>query len=89
MENGTGVIVKVVNPTDESSTLRIKGDWSSVKDAVFEYYAPGSLMVANSMENKHAVALQKATPKTDDNDVILSVPSLSAGVLTITYRITL
>jgi alpha-N-arabinofuranosidase len=35
------------------------------------------------MENKHAVALQKATPKTDGCDVILSVPALSAGVLTI------
>ena len=63
---------------------RVKGDWPGVRDAAFEYYAPGSLTVANSMENKHAVALQKATPQTDGNDVILSVPSLSAGVLTIT-----
>ena len=82
-ENGSGVIVKVVNPTDEPAILRIKGDWADVKDAVFEYYAPGSLTVANSMENKNAVALQKATPKTDGNDVVLSVPALSAGVLTI------
>ena len=59
-ENGSGVIVKVVNPTEEPATLRIKGDWTGVKDAAFEYYAPGSLTVANSMENKHAVALQKA-----------------------------
>ena len=85
-ENGAGVIVKVVNPTDQPATLRIKGDWTGVKDAAFEYYAPGSLTVANSMENKHAVALQKATPKTDGNDVVLSVPSLSAGVLTITKQ---
>ena len=83
-ENGSGVIVKVVNPTDEAATLRIKGDWKGVKEALFEYYAPGSLTVANSMENKHAVALQKATPKTDGCDVVLSVPALSAGVLTIT-----
>jgi alpha-N-arabinofuranosidase len=83
-ENGGGVIVKVVNPTEEPATLRVKGDWKGVKDAVFEYYAPGSLTVANSMENKHAVALQKATPKTDSCDVVLSVPALSAGVLTIT-----
>ena len=82
-ENGAGVIVKVVNPTDDPATLRIKGDWTSVKDATFEYYAPGSLTVANSMENKYAVALQKATPDTDGNDVVLSVPALSAGVLTI------
>ena len=82
-ENGSGVIVKVVNPTDEPATLRIKGDWASVSDAAFEYYAPGSLTVANSMENKQAVALRKATPKTDGNDVVLSVPALSAGVLTL------
>lgn len=83
-ENGSGVIVKVVNPTDQPATLRIKGDWKGVKETVFEYYAPGSLTVANSMENKHAVALQKATPKTESNDIVLSIPSLSAGVLTIT-----
>ena len=87
-ENGSGVIVKVVNPTDQPATLRIKGDWTGVKDASFEYYAPGSLTVANSMENKHAVALQKTTPKNDGCDVVLSVPSLSAGVLTITKLLT-
>jgi len=84
MENGAGVIVKVVNPTDEPATLRIKSDWKGVKEAAFEYYAPGSLTVANSMENKHAVALKKSSPKIDENDVVLSVPVLSAGVLTIT-----
>jgi alpha-N-arabinofuranosidase len=85
-ENGSGVIVKVVNPTEEPATLRIKGDWKGVKDTAFEYYAPGSLTVANSMENKNAVALQKSTPKTEGNDVVLSVPALSAGVLTITKK---
>ena len=84
-ENGSGVIVKVVNPTDKSANLRIKGDWNGLKDAVFEYYAPGSLTVANSMENKHAVALKNAKAKIEENNVVLSVPALSAGVLTITY----
>jgi alpha-N-arabinofuranosidase len=82
-ENGADVIVKVVNPTEESATLRIKGDWTGVKGTAFEYYAPGSLTVANSMENKNAVALKKATAKADGNDVVLSVPALSAGVLRI------
>ena len=85
-ENGSGVIVKVVNPTDQPATLRVKGDWNAVTGTAFEYYAPGSLTVANSMENKHAVALQKATPRTDGCDVILAVPALSAGVLTISNR---
>ena len=82
-ENGADVIVKVVNPTEEPATLCIQGDWTRVSDAPFEYYAPGSLTVANSMENKNAVALQKANAKTEGNDVLLSVPALSAGVLTI------
>jgi alpha-N-arabinofuranosidase len=83
-ENGADVIVKVVNPTEEAAVLRIKGDWAGVAKTAFDYYAPGSLTVANSMENKQAVALQHATPKIEGNDVLLSVPALSAGVLTIT-----
>ena len=82
-ENGAEVIVKVVNPTEQPATLRIKGDWKGVKKTAFDYYAPGSLTIANSMENKQAVALKKATAKTDGNDVVLAVPALSAGVLTI------
>jgi alpha-N-arabinofuranosidase len=83
-ENGANVIVKVVNPTDEPAVLRIKGDWKGVKETAFDYYAPGSLTVANSMEKKNAVALQHATATVDGTDVLLSVPALSAGVLTIT-----
>lgn len=73
----------MVNPTDAPATLRIKGDWTDVKGTEFEYYAPGSLTVANSMENKQAVALKRATATTDGPDVLLDVPALSAGVLTI------
>ncbi len=82
-ENGANVIVKVVNPTEEPATLRVKGDWASVSGGEFEYYAPGSLTVANSMEDKNAVALKKEHARIDGNDVLLSVPALSAGVLTI------
>ena len=80
-ENGADVIVKVVNPTEQSATLRIKGDWKGVSGAEYEYYAPGSLTVANSIENKNAVALKKTKASIDGNDVVLSVPALSAGVL--------
>jgi alpha-N-arabinofuranosidase len=85
-ENGADVIVKVVNPTEEAATLSIKGDWTGVAKTVFEYYAPGSLTVANSMDNKQAVALKRLSPTTDGCDVILAVPALSAGVLTINVR---
>jgi alpha-N-arabinofuranosidase len=83
-ENGADVIVKVVNPIDQPTTLRVKGDWTGVSNTEFEYYAPSSLTVANSMENKHAVELKKSTAKIEGNDVLLFVPALSAGVLTIT-----
>ena len=79
-----GVYIVLHDGTEEPATLRIKGDWKSVSGAAFEYYAPGSLTVANSMENKNAVALMKTAAKIDGNDVLLSVPALSAGVLTIT-----
>ena len=83
-ENGADVIVKVVNPADEPATLRVKGDWTGIKHAEFAYYAPESLTAANSMEDKNAVALKKTRAKIEGKDVLLSVPSLSAGVLTIT-----
>ena len=82
-ENGADVIVKVVNPTEKPATLRIKGDWAGVERAPFEYYAPGSLTIANSMQNKHAVALKQAQAQVEGTDVVLAVPALSAGVLVI------
>ena len=85
-ENGADVIVKVVNATENASELKITGDWAGVDGAEFEYYAPGSLTVANSMENKNAVALKRGGAKVSGNDVILQVPALSAGVLTITKK---
>lgn len=85
-ENGRDVIVKIVNPTEEPAVLRVRGQWEGVQSSVFEYYAPGSLTVANSMEDKNAVALKKTSAKSDGNDVVLDVPALSAGVLTITKK---
>jgi len=85
-ENGSNVTVKVVNPTEEPAVLRIKGDWAEVKGTAFDYYAPGSLTVANSMTDKQAVALQHTTAQKDGNDILLSVPVLSAGVLTISLH---
>ena len=85
-ENGRDVIVKIVNPTEEPAALRVRGQWEGVLSSVFEYFAPGSLTVANSMEDKNAVALKKTSAKSDGNDVVLDVPALSAGVLTITKK---
>lgn len=36
------------------------------------------------MENKNAIELKQTIAKTEGNDVLLNVPALSAGVLTIT-----
>ena len=82
-ENGRDVIVKVVNPTDKAYTLDVTGDWKGIASTGYEYYAPGALDIANSMEKKDAVALKKASPECDGSKVTLSVEPYSAGVMTI------
>jgi len=83
-ENGRDVIVKVVNPTENACDLTVSGDWKGIAGTAYDFYAPGSLTAANSMADKHAVALQHAAPSAKDNAVTLHVEPLSAGVLTIT-----
>ena len=83
-ENGRDVIVKVVNPTESACDLTVSGDWKGIAGTDYDFYAPGSLTVANSMENKQAVARKHASPAFRDNAVTLHVEPLSAGVLTIT-----
>ena len=82
-ENGRDVIVKVVNPTEKAYTLDVSGDWKGIASTGYEYYAPGALDIANSMEKKDAVALKKASPACDGSKVTLSVEPYSAGVMTI------
>ena len=83
-ENGRDVIVKVVNPTENACDLTVSGDWKGIAGTAYDFYAPGSLTAANSMENKQAVKLQHASPAFNDGTVTLHVDPLSAGVLTIT-----
>ena len=83
-ENGRDVIVKIVNATEKPYTLKVNGDWNAIAGAGYEYYAPGDLTAANSMDNKNAVALKTKSVSTEDNAVTLSVEPYSAGVLTIT-----
>ena len=82
-ENGRDVIVKVVNPTDTPYILKVTGDWKGIASTKYEYFAPGSLDAANSMENKNAVALKMFTPSFTDQEVVLEVSPLSAGVMRI------
>jgi alpha-N-arabinofuranosidase len=82
-ENGKEVIVKVVNATEKPYKLNIAGDWNGIDGAKYEYYAPGSLTVANSMENKNAVALKVKNLNPANNGIALDIDPLSAGVITI------
>ena len=82
-ENGRDVIVKVVNPTEKAYRLKVNGDWKGIASTKYEYYAPGSLDVANSMEKKDAVSLKMFTPAFTDEEVVLEVAPLSAGVMRI------
>ena len=85
-EDGRSVVVKVVNPTETPYTLEVNGDWPGIASTGYEYFAPGSLDVQNSMENKNAVALKTMTPSVTDGKVILEVEPLSAGVMTIAKK---
>ena len=85
-ENGQEVIVKVVNATETPYRLNIAGDWNGISDALYEYYAPGSLMVQNSMENKNAVALKTRTLNASGNGLSVDIDPLSAGVITIAKK---
>ena len=82
-ENGADVIVKLVNPTDQPSVIGISGNWETVTGAEYDYYAPGELTVANSMENKNAVELKHFSPSVADGKVSMNIEPYSAGVLTI------
>ncbi|MCQ2094868.1 MAG: alpha-L-arabinofuranosidase [Bacteroidaceae bacterium] len=82
-EDGRDVIVKLVNPTENSYSLKLKGEWNAADGVNYDYYAPGDLMTANSMDNKNAVALMHATPSVSDNVVTLEMVPYSAGVMRI------
>jgi len=81
--DGSKVIVKIVNASDKAEDLNISGDWKGISDATYQYYAPGSLDVKNSMEKKDAVALKSKKASIQDSKVTLNIDALSAGVLVI------
>jgi alpha-N-arabinofuranosidase len=82
-EDGRHIIVKVVNATDKPYQLAIQGNWKGISGGEYKYYAPGDLMVANSMDKKDAVALKNRSIEAADNGMMLEVEPYSAGVLTI------
>lgn len=82
-EDGRNVIVKVVNPTDKPYSLSLNSTWSGDNDATYEYFAPGDIMISNTMEDKNAVELKRKTVKATGKTYTLTVDAYSAGVLVI------
>ncbi len=82
-EDGRSVIVKVVNPTDTPYDLTLASTWPGTADASYDYFAPGSLDVRNTMADKQAVARQSRTVSPTAGTYCLHVEAYSAGVLTI------
>ena len=82
-EDGRSVIVKVVNPTEQPYTLQLNSTWSAKNEAPYEYYAPGNLMIGNTMQQKDAVKLLHRNVAPTSGHYTLSVEPYSAGVLTI------
>lgn len=85
-ENGHDVIVKVVNPTDQPYQLRIDAPWRAEHAGRYEYFAPGDLMIGNTMEQKDAVRLQTCEVEATGKSYVLDVAPYSAGVLTVERR---
>ncbi len=83
-EDGKYVIVKVVNPTEQSYDLTLQSSWPGEADAKYEYFAPGDLKIGNTMDKKDAVALKNLTlSPSSAHSYLLKVEPYSAGVLTI------
>ena len=82
-ENGHDVIIKVVNPTDKPYKLTFKGKFDNSADAEYEYYAPGDLMIGNTLEKKDAVALKNLSFKVSASEGSLDIAPYSAGVITV------
>jgi alpha-N-arabinofuranosidase len=82
-ENGSAVIVKIVNPTENGYDLTIEGDWKSLTGAGYSYMAPGSLSAANSMESPHEVSVAKKEVAIANNTVNITIEPLTAGVITL------
>ena len=82
-ENAGSVIVKVVNPTDKPYTLTLDGNWGPLAGASYEYYAPGDLLAANTMEQRHAIGLKTKDLPLQGERLVLDLEPLSAGVITL------
>jgi alpha-N-arabinofuranosidase len=82
-ENGRDVIVKIVNPSENTYDLNIGGDWKSLTGAGYEFIAPDSLTAANSMESANTVSVRKKEIIPSGNSVTLTIEPISAGVLTL------
>ena len=52
-------------------------------DAVYDYFAPGGLMVGNTLEKKDAVAQKQQTFKVSASEGALDIAPYSAGVITV------
>jgi alpha-N-arabinofuranosidase len=83
-ENGSEVIVKIVNPGENSVNLNIEGDWKQITGARFDFIAPGSLRAANSMETPNTVKVENRVITPENNTIKMNISPLSVGVLSIT-----
>jgi len=83
-EDGRTVYVKCVNPGQApvAVTLRLTSGHVPVT-AALEWVAPGSLDARNTLDRPHAVHAEAAFVRIDQGRVQLTLPALSAGVVTI------
>jgi alpha-N-arabinofuranosidase len=84
--DGTDVVVKAVNPTEAAVPLAIRLGTpnSTVDEATLQIIAPGRTDARNTLEAPQSVRPEPGEVSVDGNRVDLTLPPLSAAVLSIT-----
>lgn len=82
--DGQTVYVKLVNPSRSEAdvTLKLATD-QNMATASMQLVAPGSLNARNTLERPNAVQAKPAPVRFEDGRMLLKMPALSAGVVTI------
>lgn len=85
--DGEKVHLKAVNPTEKpvEVTVQTEGTFAP-SDVDFDLVAPDSLRARNTLENPHSVRPEEGHVELDGDDIIFTMPGLSAGVISMSAR---
>ncbi len=86
-QDGKTVYLHIVNPDNTERALSFGLEKPFVPaSAEFKYVAPGGLNARNTLEDREAIQIQTKAASLNGQQLRLSVPGYSAGVITITSK---